>query len=106
MRSHDRLMANPHFVPCPNGQHDPVIDIYSELLEFDDRIAAANGQTAMICPLCDSRMYWPRTFLNAPAPAPADLPVVYWSWARWHQFPPDKQREALDRIPNLTKFLR
>jgi hypothetical protein len=31
-------MANPHLVLCPNGQHDPVIDMYAELPEDVDRI--------------------------------------------------------------------
>jgi hypothetical protein len=106
MNFRDRLMANPHFVPCPNGQHDPITDMYSELLEPTDRVAAAKGQAAMVCPLCGERMYWPRTFLNNPLPAPADMPVVYWSLAIWNSWSPDMQRDALSRVPNLTRYLR
>jgi hypothetical protein len=106
MRLRDILMANPHFVPCPNGQHDPIIDMYSELLESADQVAVANGQAAMICPACGEKMYWPRTFLNNPAPAPQGMPVVYWSLARWNSWSPDDQQSALSRVPNLTRFLR
>ena len=65
----DILIANPHFVPCPNGRHNPIIDMYSELLEETDRKAAFTGQAAMICPACGEKMFWPRNFLNDPAPA-------------------------------------
>ena len=104
MRSRDILIANPHFVPCPNGQHDPIADMYAELLEPTDRVAAARGQVAMVCPSCGEKMYWPRTFLNNPAPA--DMPVVYWSLARWNTWPPKQQQDALTRVPNLTRYLR
>jgi hypothetical protein len=106
MRSRQVRSENPHFVPCPNGQHDPITDMYAELLEDADRAAAATGQAAMICPACGQEMYWPRTFLNNPAPAPVGMPVVYWSLARWNSWPPDIQQEALSRVPNLTRYLR
>jgi hypothetical protein len=106
MRLHDILLENPHFVPCPNGQHDPIIDMYSELLETDDQMAVANGLAAMVCPLCTGKMYWPLTFRNDPAPAPAGIPVVYWSLAKWNRWSPDDQQAALSRVPNLTRFLR
>ncbi len=96
----------PHFVPCPNGQHDPITDMYAELLEDADRVAVAKGQAAMICPMCAARMYWPRTFLNDPAPATEGMPVVYWSLARWNRLSPADQQNALNRVPNLTRFLR
>jgi hypothetical protein len=106
MRSRDILIANPHFVPCPSGQHDPITDLYSELLTDEDRRAAATGQAAMVCPACGEKMYWPRTFLKDPAPAPVGMPVVYWSLARWNNWGPDDQQTALSRVPNLTKYLR
>jgi hypothetical protein len=106
MRSSRVRSENPHFVPCPNGSHDPVVDMYAELLEPADRVAVAKGQAALLCPLCGQAMYWPRTFLNDPVPAPADLPVVYWSLAIWNRRPADKQQEALSGVPNLTRFLR
>jgi hypothetical protein len=106
MRLRDILMANPHFVPCPNGQHDPIIDMYSELLEPSDQVAVANGQAAMVCPACGEKMYWPLTFLKDPASAPVGMPVVYWSLARWNRWAPDDQQTALSRVPNLMRFLR
>jgi hypothetical protein len=106
MRSRQGRSENPHFVPCPNGQHDPITDMYAELLEPDDRAAAANGQAAMVCPMCTAAMYWPRTFRNDPAPAPAGMPVVYWSLARWNNLSLADQQYALSRVPNLTRFLR
>lgn len=106
MTSRRIRLENPHFVPCPNGQHDPITDMYAELLEDADRAAAATGRAAMICPMCATKMYWPRTFLNDPSPAPEDMPVVYWSLARWNNLSPIDQQNALSRVPNLTRFLR
>jgi hypothetical protein len=80
--------------------------MYVELLDPADQTAVAKGQAAMLCPSCSRAMYWPRTFRNDPAPASADLPIVYWSLAKWNRRPPDKQQEALNRVPNLTRFLR
>jgi hypothetical protein len=104
MRSRDILIANPHFVPCPNGQHDPITDMYAELLEPADRVATATGRAAMVCPFCGTKMYWPRTFRNDPAPD--DMPVAHWSRAQWNSWPPDKQQEAIDRILNITSLLQ
>jgi hypothetical protein len=60
----------------------------------------------MVCPACGERMYWPRTFLNNPAPAPVGLAVVYWSRAIWDSWIPQKQQEALTRVPNRMRYLR
>jgi hypothetical protein len=65
------VSENPHLVPCPNGPHDPITDMYAELLEPTDRVAAATGQAAMICPLCDGKMYLAPHLPQCSGPGPS-----------------------------------
>jgi hypothetical protein len=34
------------------------------------------------------------------------LPVVYWSKAIWDTWTPERQQEALGRVPNIGQWLR
>ena len=104
MRLRMILSETPWDVRCPHCAHK-IVDVYVELFTPADGAMLAKGKASTLCPSCNEPMRFPRSLMSDPVIVDPDTPVVYRSKALWATWTPERQQEAISRVPNIQQLL-